>query len=124
MKKILFLTIPLLLLPVFAFAFGPAAPFGGRIYVTHMPPNVACSGDLIASPFYMIPVGGVSYGPWSKLYGQINIGFITPTAWILGMYRPSEDCVQVDGPEAHPFPTLQTDFYGTSVRKPLPIPAI
>lgn len=124
MKKILFVTIPLLALPMFAFAFGTSLiPFGGRVVAVHVPPNVACWTDLVSSPFSIMPVTASPAAPWSKMYGLVNVGLITPGAWILGKYRPTvEGCVQVNGPEANPFPTLQTDFYGTSIPKPVPVP--
>lgn len=124
MKKILFFTIPLLALPMFAFALGSVVPFGGRVTSFHIPPNVACWGDLVSSPFTIMPTGAASPGPWSKSYGLINVGLILPSAWMLGLYRPATECVQIDGPEAHPFPTMQTDFYGTSIPKPVPVPFI
>ncbi len=107
-----------------ALAFGTSfIPFGGLVTTIHVPPNVACWTDLVSSPFTIMPVGIASPTPWSKMYGVVNVGLITPGAWIIGRYRPSvEGCVQVDGPEAHPFPTFQTDFYGTSIPKPVPVP--
>lgn len=123
MKKILFITIPLLALPIITFAFGLNIPFGGRVMTTHIPPNVVCYGDLTASPFTQNTVGVTPPAMnWSKMYGQYNVGIILPSAWMLGFYTISSDCVQVDGPEAHPYPTLQTNFYGTSIRKPVPVP--
>lgn len=121
MKKILILAILIVAMPLSALAVSTSIlPFGGFVGLTHIPPNVGCASDLTASPFWMIPAGISPPGPWSKSYGLINVGLVTPGAWILGKYRLSWDCVQVNGPEVHPFPTFHTDFYGTSIPKPIP----
>ena len=118
MKKILVFAALFLVIPTFAHALAVGMPFGGRIILIHTPENVACSSDLEASPFKIMPVGAAASGPWSKMYGQVNIGLVTTTAWILGKYKPSEDCMAVE-PPAEPtiYPTMQTNFYGTSIPK-------
>ena len=120
MKKILILAVLIIAMPISAFAVSTGViPFGGRVY--GVPSNVRCPGDPLGlSPFGIVPVSVSSPLWWSKSYGLVNVGIVAPSAWILGKYRPSLECVQVNGPEANPFPTFQTDFYGTSVPKPVP----
>lgn len=117
MKKILVFAALFLVFPVFTYAVSSVMIFGGRVTVIHTPENVLCSSDIEASPFTIMPVGTSSSGPWSKTYGKINIGLVVPNAWILGKYTPSEDCTQYNGTEANPYPTSQTNFYGTSIPK-------
>ncbi len=117
MKKILVLVALFLVLPTFAYAISLGMPFGGRVTVIHTPTNVVCSSDIEASPFTIMPVGSSSSGPWSKTFGKINIGLIVPSAWILGKYMPAEECMQYNAVEANPYPTSQTNFYGTSIPK-------
>lgn len=119
MKRIIVISAMLYLAYSFfpVFAFDLPTPFGGRINSVKMPPNVTCPGDFSdnpSSPFYISPVGKSSSGPYSRSVGRINVGKIVSGAWILGFYRPASNCVQENGPEANPYPTLETNFYGTS----------
>ncbi len=115
MKKKVFILLVLWLLtfstPFLLFAM---TPFGGKIVTIKTPPNVQC-GISIASPFNISPINTSSLpGPWSTLPGRVNIGVITPNAWILGMMSTIPGaCVTTTTPPV-PFPTTVTDFYGTS----------
>jgi hypothetical protein len=120
MRKIVLLIVLISLLPISAYALGGIIPFGGRIVVTHSPPNVVCPGDLVGSPFSIVPVGVSSPEFWSSSYGLVNVGLIAPSGWVLGLQRPASECYMVTGGfgGATYFPTFQTDFYGTSIKVP------
>jgi hypothetical protein len=121
MKNILsfILFIGLSLIPMVTFA-GLGIPFGGRILLTHQPPNVECPADPTGSPFTIKPVGVALPSPYSANYaGLVHVGLITSGAWILGLYYPSSDCTAVGGPTGgEQFPTKETNFFGTSTNIP------
>ncbi len=115
MKKSVFVLIVLGLFrfsnPLSALAI---SPFGGKIITTKTPPNVQCGISLV-SPFTISPINTSSLpGPWSTLPGRVNIGVITPNAWILGMMSPIPGACMTTSVPPVPFPTTVTDFYGTS----------
>jgi hypothetical protein len=123
MKKTLFVftVVCIVAIPLATYAFGGIVPFGGRIVLTHQPPNVVCPGDPMGSPFTIVPVSKSSPVDWSTSLGFVNVGLVAPTGWILGLYRPAYECVMGTGfTGGTPYPTFQTDFYGTSIPKPLP----
>ena len=121
MKKTLILLFVLLVLPIFTYALGTRTPFGGRITRVHSPENVVCDPDPTYSPFWIKPVCSASPGPWSTSKGKVNVGMIGPRAWVLGMYVPVVECTEYNGESANPYPTTRTNFYGTSLKKVVPI---
>lgn len=104
-------SLGILCTPLFSFAIG-LLPFGGRVVSVKTPPTAQC-GISMTSPFIIIPSAG-SAGPWSTLPGPVNVGQITPNAWILGLILPGTGLC-VEGMSSTPFPTTTTNFYGTSI---------
>jgi len=98
-------------IPTFVFAFG-VQPFGGKITTVHTPATVTCTTN-IQSPFMIVPVTGLP-GPWSAMFGIVNVGQITPGAWILGLTIPGSGGCVTDSAPPLLFPTTTTNFYGTS----------
>jgi len=104
----------ILIFPFATFAFGGLQPFGGRITTIKMPTNVTCSSNE-QSPFSISPVKGTP-GPWSAMFGTVNIGQITPGAWILGLIQGGSGSCIMEGEPPTPYPTTVTNFYGTNMR--------
>lgn len=115
-----FICLAVFIFPLFTFAFGSLQPFGGRITTVKLQPappgiSITCPSN-VQSPFMISPVFGPA-GPWSAMVGPINVGQITPGAWILGLIQAGPGtCEQLNNPPLTPtpYPTTVTDFYGTS----------
>ena len=121
--KTISLTKILICLAVFVFPFSTFAfglqPFGGRIVSVHVPPTVTCLTNVQSSPFMITPVRGPS-GPWSAMFGLVNVGQITPSAWILGFIQAGSGSCVTDSSPPVSYPTTVTNFYGTSAAIQMP----
>lgn len=111
LSKIIF-CLGILIFPFFSFAFTGFQPFGGRITTVKTPPTVTCMTN-IQSPFKITPVWGTP-GPWSAMPGRVNVGQITPGAWILGLIQAGPGSCVTDSSPPAAYPTTVTNFYGTS----------
>lgn len=103
----------ILIFPFATFAFTGFQPFGGRITTVKTPPNVLCTTNT-QSPFMISPVIG-SVGPWSAMFGTVNIGQITPGAWILGLIQSGPGSCVTESTPPVAYPTTVTNFYGTNM---------
>ncbi len=92
-------------------------PIGGLITTTNVPPNVICSTGI--GPITIKVAGKGSTSPYLATFA----GNRTPQnqassgRWFLGLYQPGLGCVQENGPESHPYPTLNWIIYGVSGMK-------